>query len=832
MKKILLLLQMIAISMAVFAQGKAKVFGIIQNEKGQPLDFVTITIPGSSKGASSTHTGFYQIEINSEKPLSLQFSLVGYEKESRMLLLHDGQSYELNVVLKEKTLLARQTEIRDKQKREEGMQSIDAKILGSIPNPSGNIGSAIKLLPGVASNNELSDQYSVRGGNYDENLVYVNDFEIYRPQLIRNGQQEGLSFPNPDLISQLQFSAGGFQAKYGDKMSSVLDIQYRKPKAFAGTVSAGILGQSIALEGGTRNHRFTYLFGFRNKTNQLLLGSQETKGEYQPHFSDGQFFTTYALSDKFQFKAIGNYSNTQYKFQPNIRETSFGLINKLLRLTVYYDGQEIDRFQSGMAGLAGVYTKNDRFKMKWMTSVFQTHESETFDIIGEYYIGEVETDITKPTFNKIKKSLGVGTSQDYARNYLNATVANATWKGSYEQKPYIIQWGITAQRELVNDELKEWHRTDSAGYSLTYDTSKVNVASYLKAQNTLNSGRINSFIQNTFLFTDTSLFKLIAGVRFGYWNLNKEWMISPRLQASYHPDWKRDWLFRLSTGVYNQSPFYRELRDLGGVVHRDVQSQKSYHLVAAGDYNFKIWKRPFKFTTEAYFKYMTDLIPYELDNVRIRYWGRNDAVGYATGIDLRLNGEFVPDAESWMSVSVMQTKENILDDFIKVGINKDGQMISPAVSSDVQDKKAVRDTILHPGFIPRPTDQRVNVGLYFSDYVPKRPNLKVHLNLLYGTGMTFGPPDYQRYKDTLRIPSYRRVDIGFSALLLDGKKAKYKHKAARHVNSIWASLEVFNLLGVENKVSYSWVKDLYDTTYAVPNNLTGRRPNLRLTCKF
>jgi hypothetical protein len=507
-------------------------------------------------------------------------------------------------------------------------------------------------------------------------------------------------------------------------------------------------------------------------------------------------------------------------------------VNQTVRLDIAFSGDETDKFNTMMGGLSGIYRPRKNVKLKFMTSAFQSNEDETFDITAAYLIGEVQTDISKPNYNNIKKSLGVGVYQDYARNFLDANVINVSHHGTMYYTNNTLSWGITAQQEYIHDRIKEWHRLDSAGYSIPYSDSLINIYSYIKTNVTLPSNRINGYVQNAFNFTDTSHYKLIAGVRFSYWDVNKEWLISPRAQFTIIPDWKNDVVFRMGTGIYNQPPFYREIRDLNGVVHLDVKAQKSYQIVAGSDYNIKIWKRKFTFTSEAYYKYLWDVVPYEVDNVRIKYFGKNNAIAYATGVDLRLHGEFVKDADSWVSLSYLNTKENLKDDFINATLNKNHEVIDPRINSTNQDKTAVADTVLYPGWIRRPTDQRINVSIFFSDYLPKHPNYQVHLNLLFGSGLPFGPPDHNRYRDTLTIPPYRRVDVGFSAQLFDGSKDKYKQKKVHHIKSVWASLEIFNLLGVSNTVSYQWIKDIYNTTYAVPNYLTARRLNFKLTCKF
>ncbi len=815
-----------------FAQ-TAKVYGIIQNEEGKPLEYASVAaLLDKTIGVRTGATGFYALEIPAEKEVSIVVAYQGFEQKTFVLNLKPNEAYHLDVAMKLLSHQLRVVNIRDQQSRVEGMQTVDPKLFELQANASGNIEGMLKMLNGVVSNNELGAEYSVHGGNFDENLVYVNDFQIYRPMLISSAQQEGLTFANPDMVSNLKFSAGGFQARYGDKLSSVLDITYKQPKQFAGSVSVGLLGQSIELEGASKNQKFTWIAGFRNKTNQSLLSSQQTQGQYKPVFNDIQFFTTYKFSKKFELQAIGNLNQNKFQFIPESRTTSFGLINQTIRLTMYFDGAEIDQFNSAMGGLAAIYHPKENVKLKFQTSAYATQESQTYDIIGQYLIGEVQTDISQPNYNQIKQQLGVGTDHSYARDYLNSNVVNFSHFGTVYHKNSTLNWGVTAQAEYVQDNIKEWRRIDSAGYSLPYSNTSVNVFSYLKSNLSLQSLRYSGYVQNSFNFSDTSRFKLITGIRYQYWDANKEFFVSPRVQLSYVPNWKSDVIFRLGTGLYYQPAFFREMVNFNGDLNLNEKAQKSYQTVLGSDYNFKLWKRPFTFTSEAFFKWMWDVVPYEVNNVQINYYGYNDARAYATGADFRLNGQVVKDAESWVSVSYLNTKENLADDFFVAQLNNQHQIIDPRISATAQSKTAVKDSTIHPGYIRRPTDQRVTVSIFFSDYLPKHENLQVHMSLILGTGLPFGPPNHNRYQDTLTMPSYRRVDIGFSAKLFDGGKKKYQKSWKKNINNIWATLEIFNLLGVSNTVGYLWVKDIYNTTYAVPNYLTARRLNLKLTCKF
>jgi len=640
-------------------------------------------------------------------------------------------------------------------------------------------------------------------------LTY-NDFEIYRPQLVRSGQQEGLSFVNPDLVSDILFSSGGFQAQYGDKMASVLDVKYKRPKKFGGSISGSLLGAATHIEGASTDQRFGYLFGFRHKTNQYLLNALETKGDYQPSFTDVQTFLRYDLSTDWELEFIGNYSRNLYRFVPENRVTTTGVVNRVIRLRVFFDGQEEDKYVNGMGGLAAIYKPNPDLRLKFMASGYGAIESEAFDISGQYWLDEVETSFGSEEFNESAFNLGVGTFQDWARNELRAQVGNIGHKGYWSKNKHEIRWGGRAQHEIIDDKLSEWGRLDSAGFSIPFSNDSVILSSFVRSSIHLETNRFQAYLQDTWTLNDSGNIKLTGGIRTNYWDLNKELLISPRAQLTVIPSWESDLVFRFAGGIYNQPPFYRELRNLEGIINPNVKAQKSIHAVVGIDWHFRtLGSRPFKLVTEVYYKYMTDLIPYEYDNVRIRYFGDNSAYGYAVGIDFRLFGEFVPGADSWFSFSVMQTRENI-----------DG------------DTHIVADTLQWTGFIPRPTDQRVNFGMFFQDYFPTNKNFKVHLNFLFGSGLPFGPPDHDRQRDTLRIPPYRRVDIGFSALLLDGNKEVAPRNVFRGFNSIWASLEIFNMLGVNNTVSYLWIKDFSNTVYAVPNFLTSRRLNFKIIGRF
>ena len=816
------------------AQQTATVKGKLSDAAGEPVTGANIQMLDSKKTAvRSDSSGHYQIEVPAGQDVALVFSFISFESDTQKVFLKPDEVFELNVKLLSSLVKIGVVEITDASIRNEaGGVMIDAKQIEKIPTPFGGIEAALSAQAlGVSSVNELSSTYSVRGGNYDENLVYVNDFEVYRPFLIRSGEQEGLSFINPNLVNTVFFSSGGFQPKYGDKMSSVLDVQYKRPKEFHGSLELGLLGGSFHLEGADKKDRFTYLLGVRQKSSQYLLKSLETEGQYSPAFTDVQSFFTYKVNDKINLEWITNFAMNRFVFKPVSRETTFGVVNNVMRLTVYFDGKEEDTYRTLMTGFGVNQKLNRNLGFKWHASVYRSAESEAFDILGEYWLDEVETDFSNSNFGQTRYSLGVGGMQDYTRNDLETIVSSAGYKGYYIEGSHALRWGANFQYEMIDDRLNEWERIDSAGYNIPYGNDEnVELGYVLKSNIDLQSSRINGYFQDTWTLNADKGISLTYGARISWWDKNKEWVFSPRMQFSYHPKTKSDLVFRAAAGLYNQPPFYREMRDLEGNVNTSLKAQKSFHALAGVDLNFMAWDRKFKFVTEVYYKYLYDLVPYEFDNVLIRYFGENVAHGYAAGIDFRLHGELVEGAESWISMSIMSTQEDIEGDKYYEYFDSTGSRVYLGSG----DEETIVDTnTIHPGFIPRPTDQRVRFNLFFQDYLPKLKTFKVHLNLVFATGLPFGPPDHDRYKDVLRTPFYRRVDIGFSAQLFDINRKEVKPKSfMRHFESIWATLEVYNLLGVNNVVSYVWVKDISNTVYAVPNYLTNRRVNFRIVFKF
>ena len=791
--------------------------GHITDEQNNSLPAVNISILNQSMGVTSDNNGKYNIEIPANRSIILVYSFIGFEKENiRIPMLKKGQNYTLDIKLKSSSTLLNDVIITDQKSRKESFSRIKPKHVSIIPGNSGGVEAILKTLPGVSSANELSSQYSVRGGNFDENLVYVNGIEIYRPFLVRSGQQEGLSFVNTDMVSSILFSAGGFEAKYGDKMSSVLDITYKRPRENEASLQLSILGGSAHFEGITKNGRLSYLIGTRHKTSQYLLNSLDTEAEYTPKFSDIQTYINYELNTNWQISFLGNISSNEYKMVPRNRDTEFGTVNDALKLTIYFEGQEVDKYETYFGALSTIYQPNTELQLQFTSSAFRTFEQENFDILGEYWLYQLENNLGSEDFGDIAFDRGVGKYINHARNSLNATVTNLSHRGNYNNESLRFDWGLRMQKEEIEDQISEWNLIDSAFFNFPHPDDNIGgnsdpnqeiiMSELLKTQINLSSYRNSAYMQ---ISKDIGNFTINGGTRGSYWTYNEELLMSPRLSLAYAPIWEKDIVFRAASGIYYQSPFYKELRTPEGTLNNNIKAQKSTHYVLGTDYLFYSWGRPFKWITEIYYKDLENLIPYKVDNVRIQYLANDLSNGYASGIDMKINGEFVSGVESWASLSVMKTEEDIIGDIIT---NNDG-------------------STTEAGFIPRPTDQRVNFSMFFQDYIPNNPNYTVHLNLLYGTGLSFGPPQAEKHQDILRIPDYRRVDIGFSAVLkLEKKRSKLKWLNA--FNSIWISAEVFNLLDINNTVSYLWVADITGRQYAVPNYLTARQLNAKLILTF
>ena len=819
----------------------ASVNGRVLNNRSKAIELANVAIIGEPGGTTTDTKGNFSLEVPANKDVVIAITYVGFADSKQKINLAPDEVKTIEIKLESTSTNLPGFEVKDEQLRTQSMVRLNPKDANLAPSLTEGVSDIIKTLPGVTSSNEMSSQYSVRGGNFDENLVYVNDIEIYRPFLVNSGQQEGLSFVNSSLVSSLLFSAGGFGVQYGDKMSSVLDVQYKVPSEFGGSFSASLLGADIDFGGTAANNRLTYLVGARYKTNKYLLNSLQTEGEYQPEFLDIQSLITYKLSAKWDLSFLAYYSHNEYKVVPANRETDFGTFQEVIRFKVYFDGNETDRYDMYQGGLTLGYNPTKSTNMKFIVSAFNTNESETYDIQGQYWIGQVETSVGSEEYGEAVQSQGIGTYLLHARNYFSASVISVEHKGVVIKDKSTLKWGLRYQYQYVDDKLREWEMVDSAGYSLPNPTgipgsaspanSNLEIKDFVNANNTLNTNRLAAYLSNQWNLTtkNNSEITIAAGLRANYWDYNNEFLLAPRVNLSYKPAKNPNLVFRFATGIYYQTPFYREMRGIDGVLNPNVKSQKSTHFIAGSDLRFNTWNRPFIFTTEVYYKKLDNLIPYYVDNVRVRYLTDQLAKGYAAGIDFKIYGEFVKGIDSWMSLSIMKTEEDIYNDFYYDYYNEDGDKIISGVTVDTQVADSVR---VEPGFIPRPTDQRVNFSIFFQDYIPNHPYFKMHLRLLFSTGMPFGAPDSERYNHTLRMPDYRRVDIGFSYQFINEGTTFGKGNPFKHFKNMWVSLEVFNLLQIYNTVSYIWIKDINNKQYAVPNYLTPRLLNIKLTAEF
>jgi hypothetical protein len=815
----------VCISGRVVAQKKAAwVAGRVVGENEQPLDNVSVVVLGRLKGVATSDSGTFRLRVPADKAFGIVFSYTGYKTEQRNFLLNENEEEHVVVRLERGTSELDPVVVTDqRQRREAGLVVINPKNAINIPSPTGGIESLIKVF--VGSNNELTSQYSVRGGNYDENLIYVNDFEVFRPYLVRSGQQEGLSFINPELARNVSFYNGGFQAKYGDKMSSVLDIQYKKPRNFGGSVYVGLLEQGLHLEGITKNNKFSYLIGVRNRSNRNLLKSQETQGNYVPSSSDLQALLTYQINAKNSIELLGNISQTKFTLIPEYSQLTSSVFSPYfsanLGLDIYFDGREEDRYRTNMLGLSFTQQPKKNLRLKWMLSRFENDEREGVDITGAYIFGEREFDKSKSDFGLINNPLGAGLYQNFARNKLNIQVWNASHKGMLDKGRHYLQWGQSAERQTISDKLHEWEYQDSAGYSLPYNPDALVLNKVLNSKANFTISRLSGYIQDNIVLHDSMGVVLQAGVRYNYNDLNNELLISPRVGFSWKPaHWKRDIIFRGAAGIYNQPPFYRELRRYNGTVNKDLKAQKSWQVAAGFDYNFRSGNRPFRLTTEAYFKNMWDVVPYDIDNVRLRYFGENSAKAYAAGFETRLFGELVKDAESWISLGFMRARENLKGDtYYNYSIDSAGTVTD--------------STLTEAGWLRRPSDRFLTFGMFLQDYLSTNKSLKVYLNFLYGSNLPYNIPNSVKYRNGLIIEPYIRIDIGFSALLLDSEKSNRRsHSPFRNFENIWATLEVFNLIDRDNTISYMLIKDFSNTIFAMPNRLTPRLINLKLVARF
>ncbi|HRP18381.1 MAG TPA: carboxypeptidase-like regulatory domain-containing protein [Ginsengibacter sp.] len=817
---------------AVAQKGTAVLSGKVIDENEDPIARVSINILGKQGGWITSDSGTFRLEVPAGKAFALVFTHEGFREVQRNFLLNPGES-ELQIVRMYRTAKGlEEVVIRDDRFRNEpGLVKVNPKNAIVLPSATGGVEGLIKIL--VGSNNELTSQYAVRGGNYDENLIYINDFEIFRPYLVRAGQQEGLSFINPELVRNINFYNGGFQAKYGDKISSVLDISYKQPAKFVGSAYISLLEQGLHLEGASRNKKASWLIGARTKTNRNLLSSQETKGNYIPSSSDIQAFLSWKLTEKWQLEALGILSVSDFQLIPESAQKTTTVITPLfsanLGLDVYFEGREKDRYRSYLTGLSLNHSVNSKLKLKWLFSRYDDEENENFDILGAYLFGERSFDKTKPTFGQIVNPLGAGLFQNFARNQLHIQVYNLSHKGFLQAGKHYVQWGAGWEHQIIKDHLNEWEMHDSAGYSLPYNPAQLVLKKVLKSDADLQSDRIHGYLQDNILLGHASGdISMQAGVRFNYNSLNGEFLVSPRIQLNYKPEWKRDFVIKASGGVYDQPPFYRELRRPDGTINKSLKSQKSIQFTAGFDYNTTYGNKPLRITTEAYYKSLTDVVSYDLDNVRIIYSGENNARAYAMGVETRLFTELVKDAESWLSVNISRTMENLKDDHYYLYTNAAGEVINSQTEDQV-----VADSIRQEmGWIRRPSDRLVTVGLFLQDYLSTNKNFRVHLNLIYGSNMTYNIPNSVRYRNGLILEPYFRVDAGCSALLLSEKSLRRSHSPFRSFENIWASLEVFNMIDRRNVISYQLIKDFSNNVFSIPNRLTPRLINFKLLARF
>lgn len=784
--------------------------GTVLDQNRQPLEMATVGVRGRTLGVQTDAQGRFSLKVPAVEDLVLVVRFLGYKEQERTVRLQAGEEQVFDFVLEPDPQQLRQVDVRGKREddtREQvSVTRLDPTLTKTLPSAFGDFNMILATLPGVTSNNELSSTYSVRGGNYDENLVYVNGIEIYRPFLISAAQQEGLSFVNPDLVANVEFSSGGWQPKYGDKLSSVLNIQYKRPTEFAASVTGSLTGGAIHLEEASKNKRVSYLMGLRHKNSQYMLQGLQVDGQYRPTFTDGQLYLSFDLGkqpERTTLGVLGSYARNNYRVKPETRTTTFGTRQAPLRLLVAYDGQENMDYDTYQVGANLSHRVSEDLLTEFIISGVHSLEREFRDIEAAYRLCDVNT-LGRNDMGECLRDRGIGSQFDHARNALKALVLAAesrnTWRLSSRST---ILAGAKASLERINDRLAEYGFVDSSDY--------VTMAYQLNSELNLNTQRYNGYVQHTYELD--SLKTITYGIRASYWTYNNELTITPRIQYSFITRHNPDLSLRAAVGLYYQPPFYRELRNFQGELNPDLKAQRSLHAVVGSDYLFKAWDRDFKLTTEAYYKHMTNVVPYDLDNVRLRYYGQNNAKAYATGIDVRVNGEFIPGAESWLSLGLMQTRENVQGDSILV-YNNSGEIIG---SND-------------RSYLRRPTDQLVNIGVFFQDHLPDNPTIRMYLNAVYGSGLPFGPPNRPEFRNAFSGKSYKRVDIGFSKLIALGDDLTERKKVS--LESLWIGLEVLNIIDAQNRISYSYVTDVNDLTYAIPNFLTGRRLNLRFIARF
>ena len=786
----------ILFSISAFGQGRAKISGYIRDADGNPLDLVNIRVKNTLNGTMSNEKGHYSLSVATGDSVTLIYSCLGYNKAER-ILPQVTKDMRLNVQMNYTSLELGEVVATAIRKQTTTLETLNADRVKLLPDPAGgSIESLVVTFAGVTSNNELSSQYSVRGGSYDENIVYVNGLEVFRPLLIRSGQQEGLSFINPDMTEAVNFSAGGFEARYGDKMSSVLDITYKKPKGFEGSASASLLGANAYV--GSSSGKFTQVTGFRYKTGRSLLKTTDTDAEYDPNFIDLQTYMTYQLAPKWEINFLGNLAINNYKFIPHTRETSFGTATNAKKFKVFMSGQERDKFETLFGALTLKHNLNDNTELGLQASAFTSKEEEGYDIAGDYWLG----DAAEEGGGEIQK-LSIARYNEHARNRLHSNIMNVGHYGVARIKNNTLKWGATVQLEKINDKISEWEKRDSAGYSLPQGGGNVNVIANLFSDNKLESTRISGYLQDVFKFrTKQGLFTLVGGVRGSYWSYNREFIFSPRASIGFIPNFDQNLTFRLASGLYYQSPFYKELRTTVQDEHgnsiiqlnKNLKSQRSIHVIAGGDYTFRASGRNFKVSADMYYKKLDNLNPY----VKIRYYGENCAQGHAMGLDVKFFGEFVPGTDSWISFSLMKAEQSIRGS----------------------------------EYVPMPNSQGYNVSLFFQDYFPGYKRVKLNLKGVLSGGLPVTAPRTGYEDGYFRTPTYKRVDLGFSYQLAGGTDAIMDRGFFRNLKNIWLGLDIFNLFDIKNTSSYYWITNIDNHQYAIPNYLTGRQLNIRLIVDF
>ena len=835
-----LLIGLLLLSLTTFAQNgqKGLLYGKVIDEQNYPIDLANVSVAGTSIGVTTDSKGRYELALPCDTTLNVTFSFVGFQQVQREVRIASGEKKKMDVTLVSTATSLPDAVISDRAIDASSLTRLNAKQATLLPSMGGGVENLIKTLPGVISNNELSSQYTVRGGNFDENLIYVNGIEIYRPFLVGSGQQEGLSFVNSRLVNNIEFSAGGFAAEYGDKMSSVLDVTYKKPRETEASLALSLLGAEAHVEGVVGKDKFSYLVGARYKNTAIALNMLATKGSYKPNFTDVQALFNYRFNDKWDLSFLGYYSKNQYFLVPESSTTETGFINAVIRLNVYLEGLELDDYTTGLGALTLEYKPNKDLNLKFITSAYSAYETETYDIFGEYYLGQVETSLGSEQQGNVISNMGTGAYLKHARNAFYAQIYNFDHKGTKVNGENVLKWGLRFQHQDVDDVVNEWNMVDSAGYNLPHamdsigalhtNPSDLVLDKFHRSHNLLNVNNLDGFVQHSWTIPvkDNGELVLTGGIRANYWGYNNKVYVSPRAGIAYKPELEgRDLVFRLSGGVYNQTPFYREIRKRDGTLYKDAEAQMSYQVILGSDFKFRAWGRPFILTSEAYYKYLQNIIPYDVDNVRIRYYADQKAKGYATGLDFKINGEFVKGIDSWASLSFMRSREDIEGDYYLV--DAEGNRLSFYHHSDA----AVADTVFL-GWHYRPSNQKVSFSLFFQDYIPGAPTWKVNMTLTFGTGMPFNDDTSEFYEPRGTYPPYRRVDIGFVKQLINEGSSFSKGNPLNYVKNMFVSVEVFNLLNINNTVSYTWVKDVNNIAWGINSYLTPRYVNVKLVTEF